>query len=215
MLFAMSQALPFDTEGRIVLPEDLAGYAHITDSAAFVGLGKSFQIWEPNRFADHQASLREQRAPPRDAVAAAGRLCRAAPRMTEGPDSVRSGHAGTPGPSRPRDRGAGARVTEPFMSTGPLAAAVTAKRCWLPRIAVSSALIAIRRRCTAGVIWQRSTKGVCRSSKAGSATWYSCSRRLTPTRSPGSPSTSAFPRPSSIPRNAGFRFAQTGRSTCE
>jgi MraZ protein len=60
MLFAMSQALPFDTEGRIVLPEDLAEYAHITDSAAFVGLGKSFQIWEPNRFADHRSSLRER-----------------------------------------------------------------------------------------------------------------------------------------------------------
>lgn len=60
MLFAQSQALPFDTEGRIVLPEDLAGYAHITDSAAFVGLGKSFQIWEPNRFADHQSSLRDR-----------------------------------------------------------------------------------------------------------------------------------------------------------
>jgi MraZ protein len=60
MLFAMSQALPFDTEGRIVLPEDLAEYAHINDSAAFVGLGKSFQMWEPNRFADHQASLRER-----------------------------------------------------------------------------------------------------------------------------------------------------------
>jgi len=60
MLFAMSQALPFDTEGRIVLPENLAEYSHITDSAAFVGLGQSFQIWEPNRFADHQATLRER-----------------------------------------------------------------------------------------------------------------------------------------------------------
>src|ERR1700757_652897 len=60
MLFAASQPLPFDTEGRIVLPENLAQYAHITDSAAFVGLGKSFQIWEPNRFADHQATLRER-----------------------------------------------------------------------------------------------------------------------------------------------------------
>ncbi len=60
MLFAMSQALPFDTEGRIVLPETLAEYAHITDSASFVGLGKSFQIWEPNRFADHQAALRDR-----------------------------------------------------------------------------------------------------------------------------------------------------------
>jgi MraZ protein len=60
MLFASSQALPFDPEGRIMLPENLAAYAHITESAAFVGLGKSFQIWEPNRFADHQATLRER-----------------------------------------------------------------------------------------------------------------------------------------------------------
>ena len=59
MLFAASQALPFDSEGRIILPENLAEYAHITDSAAFVGLGKSFQVWEPARFADHQAMLRE------------------------------------------------------------------------------------------------------------------------------------------------------------
>ena len=60
MLFASSQPLPFDPEGRIVLPENLVNYAHITESAAFVGLGKSFQIWEPNRFADHQAMLRER-----------------------------------------------------------------------------------------------------------------------------------------------------------
>jgi MraZ protein len=60
MLFALSQTLPFDPEGRIVLPENLVEYAHLTDSAAFVGLGKNFQIWEPNRYADHQATLRER-----------------------------------------------------------------------------------------------------------------------------------------------------------
>lgn len=60
MLFADSQPLPFDTEGRIVLPEHLAEHAHITDSAAFVGLGNNFQIWEPGRFAEHQAMLRER-----------------------------------------------------------------------------------------------------------------------------------------------------------
>ena len=60
VLFAAAQALSFDPEGRIVLPENLASHAHITDSAAFVGLGKSFQIWEPSRFADHQATLRER-----------------------------------------------------------------------------------------------------------------------------------------------------------
>jgi transcriptional regulator MraZ len=60
ILFASSQTLPFDTEGRILLPENLAAHARISDSAAFVGLGKSFQIWEPGRFAEHQAMLRER-----------------------------------------------------------------------------------------------------------------------------------------------------------
>jgi len=60
LLFGASQPLPFDSEGRIILPEKLAEHAHIDESAAFVGLGKSFQIWEPNRFADHEAALRER-----------------------------------------------------------------------------------------------------------------------------------------------------------
>ncbi|MGH7115563.1 MAG: division/cell wall cluster transcriptional repressor MraZ, partial [Stellaceae bacterium] len=36
LMFASSQRLPFDTEGRIVLPPDLAEHAGIADSAAFV-----------------------------------------------------------------------------------------------------------------------------------------------------------------------------------
>ena len=60
LIFASAQQLPFDTEGRIVLPADLAHHAGIGDSAAFVGLGRSFQIWEPGRFAEHQAMLRER-----------------------------------------------------------------------------------------------------------------------------------------------------------
>src|SRR5215475_7083222 len=60
MLFAAAQPLSFDTEGRIGLSENLVEFAHLSDSAAFVGLGKSFQIWEPNRFADHQAALIER-----------------------------------------------------------------------------------------------------------------------------------------------------------
>ena len=60
LLFAPSQRLPFDPEGRIVLPPELVEHAFIADSAAFVGLGKSFQIWEPSRFAEHLASLRER-----------------------------------------------------------------------------------------------------------------------------------------------------------
>jgi len=57
LILARSQRLPFDPEGRIVLPEKFAAHAHITESAAFVGLGPTFQIWEPNRFAEHEAAL--------------------------------------------------------------------------------------------------------------------------------------------------------------
>ena len=59
LILARSLRLPFDPEGRIVLPEKLAAHAHITESAAFVGLGSTFQIWEPDRFAAHEAALLE------------------------------------------------------------------------------------------------------------------------------------------------------------
>jgi len=60
LILARSQRLPFDPEGRIVLPEKFTAYAHITESAAFVGLGPTFQIWEPNRFAEHETTLLER-----------------------------------------------------------------------------------------------------------------------------------------------------------
>jgi MraZ protein len=60
MLFASSRELPFDTEGRIALPQDLAEYASIIDAVAFVGVGQNFQLWEPTRFAEHAADLRER-----------------------------------------------------------------------------------------------------------------------------------------------------------
>jgi MraZ protein len=60
MLFASTRELSFDPEGRISLPPDLAEYAAITDSVAFVGVGRNFQLWEPTRFAEHAATLRER-----------------------------------------------------------------------------------------------------------------------------------------------------------
>jgi MraZ protein len=46
-----AQLLPFDPEGRVLLPERFVAHAHIGDSAAFVGRGPTFQIWEPERLA--------------------------------------------------------------------------------------------------------------------------------------------------------------------
>ena len=56
--------LPFDGEGRIVLPATLLDHAGIEDQATFVGRGNRFQIWAPSTFESHQratlAGLRER-----------------------------------------------------------------------------------------------------------------------------------------------------------
>ena len=59
-LLADAQPLAFDGEGRIVLPEALCRHAEIGESAAFVGLGRTFQIWEPQRFEAHREEMRER-----------------------------------------------------------------------------------------------------------------------------------------------------------
>jgi len=55
-----SQQLPFDGEGRVILPPLMIAHAGIGDNAAFVGLGRTFQIWEPERFQRHQEEMRER-----------------------------------------------------------------------------------------------------------------------------------------------------------
>ncbi|MEM6781045.1 MAG: division/cell wall cluster transcriptional repressor MraZ [Pseudomonadota bacterium] len=44
-VFADSVQLPFDGDGRIVLPEPLIAFADIDGQAAFVGMGAKFQLW--------------------------------------------------------------------------------------------------------------------------------------------------------------------------
>lgn len=58
-ILADSRQLPFDPEGRILLPADLLAHAHITEQAAFVGRGKTFQIWEPRALEEHNAKALE------------------------------------------------------------------------------------------------------------------------------------------------------------
>jgi MraZ protein len=63
---AMAHELPFDGEGRIVLPAKLAETAQISDRATFVGRGPRFQIWSPENYDEHEraalVALREQLA---------------------------------------------------------------------------------------------------------------------------------------------------------
>ncbi len=42
--------LQFDTEGRVSLTQKLLDHAKIKNNILFVGLGKTFQIWEPKTF---------------------------------------------------------------------------------------------------------------------------------------------------------------------
>jgi MraZ protein len=60
VVFSDAQQLSFDGEGRIMLPQVLAEHAGIADHATFVGQGKTFQIWEPQRFKAHHDELRER-----------------------------------------------------------------------------------------------------------------------------------------------------------
>lgn len=46
-LYADAFPVETDKEGRIVLPDDLKGFAGLTDTVVFMGLGRFFQIWEP------------------------------------------------------------------------------------------------------------------------------------------------------------------------
>ncbi len=62
-----TQALPFDPEGRVILPKDLTDYADIKGEAAFVGRGTRFQIWNPNAY-DKQRTAAFERARARGAT---------------------------------------------------------------------------------------------------------------------------------------------------
>ncbi|PTW58817.1 MraZ protein [Breoghania corrubedonensis] len=54
-LFGVSENLKLDSDGRVILPETLRLHAGITDQVTFVGQGYKFQMWNPERFAEHRA----------------------------------------------------------------------------------------------------------------------------------------------------------------
>lgn len=51
--------LAFDSEGRVVIPEQLLAKADITSTGIFVGKGATFEIWAPAKFAQHETATRE------------------------------------------------------------------------------------------------------------------------------------------------------------
>ena len=54
-----SSMLPFDREGRVLLPELIRKKAQLENDALFVGMGRKFRIWEPSSFESYESKARE------------------------------------------------------------------------------------------------------------------------------------------------------------
>ena len=50
LCFGEAEQLPFDKEGRITLPKKLKQHAEISNDVLFVGIGPTFQIWNPENY---------------------------------------------------------------------------------------------------------------------------------------------------------------------
>lgn len=59
-IFADSQMLAFDGDGRVILSQLLLDHAQIKETVAFVGRGTTFQIWNPDAFEAHQREARKR-----------------------------------------------------------------------------------------------------------------------------------------------------------
>ncbi len=59
-LYAEAHRVEPDKEGRISLPDSLVQHAGLTDAVSFMGLGRTFQIWEPSAAAERVAAARNR-----------------------------------------------------------------------------------------------------------------------------------------------------------
>ena len=59
-ILSESVNLQFDTEGRVSITEKLLQHANIKNNILFVGLGKTFQIWEPKTFEKFKVVARKK-----------------------------------------------------------------------------------------------------------------------------------------------------------
>ena len=59
-IFTESAMVPFDGEGRVILPAHLIEHAGISDRASFAGFGSSFLIFEPQTLARKKTESRNR-----------------------------------------------------------------------------------------------------------------------------------------------------------
>lgn len=63
LIFGLSQALAWDTTGRITLPDLFIEHARIAGAAVITGMGRTFRIWNPEEYkADLAARMQRAKA---------------------------------------------------------------------------------------------------------------------------------------------------------
>jgi MraZ protein len=55
LILSRSEEITFDSEGRIIVPPAMMELSGIGEQALFVGIGRTFQIWNPERRAEWEA----------------------------------------------------------------------------------------------------------------------------------------------------------------
>jgi MraZ protein len=50
--------LTIDSDGRVILPQNLLQKSQIKDTAVFVGKGSTFEIWQPAKFEEYMAKAK-------------------------------------------------------------------------------------------------------------------------------------------------------------
>ena len=59
-MLSSAQEMKLDAEGRIMLNADFIEFAKLDETALYAGIGRSFQIWLPERYRSREANARAQ-----------------------------------------------------------------------------------------------------------------------------------------------------------
>ena len=59
MIMASAQEFRPDSEGRIVLPDEFLAHANLDEMVLFVGVGRIFQLWQPDAYRQREVTSRD------------------------------------------------------------------------------------------------------------------------------------------------------------
>jgi MraZ protein len=59
-MLAHAQEMKIDSEGRIMLPEDFLSFADLSVNVMFVGVGRLFEIWNPDTYRIREKQQRDK-----------------------------------------------------------------------------------------------------------------------------------------------------------